>query len=67
MIVVVDDDIIMASELQQRVELVRQQNRGGTLPPQAALESQVLERMIIESIQLQMAERGGVRISDAPS
>lgn len=64
-IAVVDDDIIMASELQQRVELVRQQNRGGTLPPQAALESQVLERMIIESIQLQMAERGGVRISDA--
>ncbi len=64
-IAVVDDDIIMASELQQRVELVYQQNRGGTLPPQAALESQVLERMIIESIQLQMAERGGVRISDA--
>ena len=64
-IAVVDDDIIMASELQQRVELVRQQNRGGTLPPQTALESQVLERMIIESIQLQMAERGGVRISDA--
>lgn len=64
-IAVVDDDIIMASELRQRVELVRQQNRGGTLPPQAALESQVLERMIIESIQLQMAERGGVRISDA--
>ncbi|QQD22249.1 molecular chaperone SurA [Venatoribacter cucullus] len=64
-IAVVDDDVIMASELQQRVELVYQQNRGGTLPPQAALESQVLERMIIESIQLQMAERGGVRISDA--
>ena len=64
-IAVVDDDVIMASDLQQRVELVYQQNRGGTLPPQAALESQVLERMIIESIQMQMAERGGVRISDA--
>src|SRR5690606_18812621 len=35
-IAVVDDDVIMASELQQRVELVYQQNRGGTLPPQAA-------------------------------
>lgn len=64
-IAVVDDDIIMASELEQRLQQLRLQNRGGALPPAAALRTQVLERMIIESIQLQMAERGGIRISDA--
>ena len=64
-IAVVDDDIIMTSELDQRVQLVRQQNRGGSLPPAEVLRTQVLERMIIESIQLQMADRGGIRISDA--
>ncbi len=64
-VAVVDDDIIMTSELDQRVQLVRQQNRGGSLPPAEVLRTQVLERMIIESIQLQMADRGGIRISDA--
>lgn len=64
-VAVVDDDIIMTSELEQRVQLVRQQNRGGALPADEVLRSQVLERMIIESIQLQMADRGGIRISDA--
>lgn len=61
----VDDDIILHSELQQRVEQVKRQNRGTALPSDAQLRDQVLERMVIESIQLQMADRGGVRISEA--
>lgn len=64
-VAVVDDDIIMASELKQRVDMVVRQNQGNPLPAQAELEDQVLERMIIESIQLQMADRSGIRISDA--
>lgn len=62
---IVDDDIIMESELQQRVHMVKSQNAGGALPSDDVLRSQVLERMIIESIQLQMADRAGIRISDA--
>ncbi|MBE0482415.1 MAG: peptidylprolyl isomerase [Bacterioplanes sp.] len=61
----VDDDIILHSELQQRIEMIKRQNRGNTLPNDALLRDQVLERMIIESIQLQMADRGGIRISEA--
>ncbi|WP_420589720.1 peptidylprolyl isomerase [Bacterioplanoides sp.] len=64
-VAVVDDDIIMNSELQQRIETVRQQNAGASLPPNDVLRSQVLERMVLESIQLQMADRGAIRISDA--
>ncbi|MEL0198433.1 MAG: SurA N-terminal domain-containing protein, partial [Gammaproteobacteria bacterium] len=34
------------------------------LPPQEVLFEQIIERMIIEEIQLQKAQRAGVRISD---
>ena len=37
---------------------------AGQLPPDNILREQVLERLILENIQLQMAERGGVQISD---
>ncbi len=63
---VVDDDIILLSELEDRVRVIRQQmqDRNTPLPPEETLREQVLERMILESIQLQMAERAGIRISD---
>ena len=64
-VAVVDDDILMASELSERIDSVKRQNAGGALPPADVLRAQVLERMILESIQLQMADRGGIRISDA--
>jgi len=62
--VIVDDDIIMQSELDSRVAVVKNQSKGMRLPPDEILEQQVQERLIIESIQLQMAERSGIRISD---
>lgn len=61
---IVDDDIIMQSEIDSRVDVVKNQSRGVALPPDSVLQSQVLERLISESIQLQMAERSGMRISD---
>lgn len=64
-VAVVDDDIIMASELDARMQLLRQQSAGQAMPDNATLRDQVLERMILESIQLQMADRGGIRITDA--
>lgn len=64
-VAVVDDDVIMASELDQRVSLVKKQNIGGVLPDDNTLRSQVLEQMVMESIQLQMADRGNIVINDA--
>jgi peptidyl-prolyl cis-trans isomerase SurA len=61
---VVDDDIIMQSELDGRVQVVKSQSKGMRLPPDDVLKQQVLERLITESVQLQMAERSGIRISD---
>lgn len=60
---IVDDSVIMKSELDARINSVKRQMQG-QLPPDDILSDQVLERLILESIQLQMAERGGVQISD---
>lgn len=60
---IVDDSIIMHSELEARMDSVKRQ-MGGQIPPDSMLRPQVLERLILENIQLQMAERGGVQISD---
>ncbi|MCW8925181.1 MAG: peptidylprolyl isomerase [Xanthomonadales bacterium] len=66
-VAVVDDDIILRSELDLAingiVDRIRQQ--GGELPPTHLLEKQVLERLIIRKLQLQRAYQTGIRISDA--
>ncbi len=65
-VAVVDNDVIMHSQLQQRLDEVRQNlaRRGGELPPGDALAAQVLERLIVENLQLQIGERSGIRIGD---
>ena len=62
-VAIVDDNIIMQSELDARLDSVKRQ-MGGQIPPDSMLRPQVLERLILENIQLQMAERGGVQVTD---
>ena len=66
-IAVVDSGVIMESQLNSRVEeiLMRLKNDKTDLPPLNLLEEQVLDRLIIEEIQLQIAERAGTKISDS--
>lgn len=65
-VAVVDDDIIMESELIQRAATIREKMRqqNTPLPPTDVLMEQVLEKMVLESIELQLAERAGIRVSD---
>ena len=65
-IAVVDEDIITHLELEQRLTEITQQlsQRKQSLPSEAVLRRQVLEQLIIEHIQLTLAERTGVRIGD---
>lgn len=65
-VAIVDDDIIMASELRERVAAVsgNLQARGIPMPPEEELIRETLDQLILESIQLQMAARAGLRISD---
>ena len=62
----VNDDVIMQSELDSRMAMVVAQleEQHAQLPREAALRKQVLDRLIIENLQLQMAERSGIRIDD---
>ena len=65
-IAIVDDDIILASELQERVQGVRStmESRGVEVPSDDVLIRETLDRLILDSIQLQLATRYGVRIPD---
>ena len=65
--IVVDEDVIMQSELEERFEAVRSQissQKNARMPSDDVLNKQIEEQMIIESLQLQRAERAGIRISD---
>jgi peptidyl-prolyl cis-trans isomerase SurA len=63
---VVNDSVIMESELDQRVDDLARQflAERQQLPPRDVLRPQVLERLIMERLQLDMAERGGIRVDD---
>ena len=65
-VAIVDTDVVMQSQLDQRVREVQQTiaKRGDSLPPEHVLSQQVLERLIIENIQLQIGDRSGIRITD---
>lgn len=65
--VIVDDGLIMESQIKsgfkEIVSLYKEQNIP--LPGTDNLKDQVIESLIIEELQLQMANRAGVRISDS--
>jgi peptidyl-prolyl cis-trans isomerase SurA len=65
-VAIVDNDVIMYSQLDQRLREVEQTigKRGGQLPPQDVMQQQVLERLIVENLQLQIGDRSGIRITD---
>jgi peptidyl-prolyl cis-trans isomerase SurA len=66
-VAVVNDDVIVQSELEHQIALVipEIQGRGTALPPRKDLERQVLERIILKRLQLQKAEKLGIKIDDA--
>nr|WP_218573146.1 peptidylprolyl isomerase [Pseudomonas sp. L-22-4S-12] len=65
-IAIVDNDVIMQSQLDARTREVQQTiaKRGAQVPPADVLSQQVLERLIVENLQLQIGERSGIRITD---
>ncbi len=66
-IAVVNSEVITLNELRQRLDsVVSQLRRQGTpLPPADVLEKQMLERMVVDKVQVQFAKENGIRIEDA--
>ena len=65
-VAVVNNEVITQFELNDRMRIVMQQlkKRGTPLPPQDVLEKQMLERIITDRVQLQLAKETGIRVDD---
>jgi peptidyl-prolyl cis-trans isomerase SurA len=65
-IAIVDQGVITEQELADRIRTVKAQleKQGTELPPDSVLGRQVLERLIADSLQLQMAAQTGVKVDD---
>jgi len=65
-IAVVNDEAITLNELRDRVSTVERQlrSRNTPLPPRDVLEKQLLERLIVDRVQMQFAKEVGLRIPD---
>jgi peptidyl-prolyl cis-trans isomerase SurA len=65
-VALVDEGVVLQSQLDRQVTLISRQLRqqGTRMPPEAVLRQQILENLIVEEVQLQRAERLGIRISD---
>ncbi len=65
-VAIVNDEVITAVDLERRVNTAEMQLKRQkiALPASDVLRKQVLERMILDSAQLQLAKENGVRVDD---
>lgn len=65
-VAVVDQDVVTQTELDERIESIeaRVAGQGVKLPPRDVLQSQVLDQLIGETLQLGLARRYGFQIAD---
>lgn len=65
-VAVVEEDVILRSELDDALGNLRRQYRGreSQLPPQNVLERQLLERLVVGKLQVQRAAQTGVEVTD---
>ena len=66
-VAIVNDDVIVSSELEDAiVEIIRQlQQKGTAVPDRPVLVKQVLERLVVDALQLQIATNNGISIDDS--
>ncbi len=63
---VVNDGIVLRSDLDQQVRVIsdRLEQQGQQMPPRNLLRQQVLERLVMQEVQMQRADRLGIKVSD---
>jgi peptidyl-prolyl cis-trans isomerase SurA len=66
-VAVVNDEVVTLYELRSRLDSAMSQlkRQGTPLPPRDALEQQMLERLVMDKVQLQYAKETGLRVDDA--
>jgi peptidyl-prolyl cis-trans isomerase SurA len=65
-VAIVDEDVVLESELNDRAQAVLQRLKGQytQLPDEAVLRKQVLEQLIVERIQIGLAKRYEIKVED---
>jgi len=65
-VAIVNDGVVLNSDLDAQVDIVSERLRQQKLelPPQNVLRQQVLERLVLQEIQMQRANHAGVKVSD---
>jgi peptidyl-prolyl cis-trans isomerase SurA len=65
-VAIVDQEVITEKELEEKLITVinNLKNQKVDLPPENTLKKQVIERMIINSLQIQLASETGIKVSD---
>ncbi len=65
-VAIVEEDVILERELSVEVESIKKKliSNRVMMPPEMVLKKQVLERVIIDKLQRQLAKRSGIRIND---
>ncbi|MGR9052316.1 MAG: peptidylprolyl isomerase [Gammaproteobacteria bacterium] len=65
-VAIVEDDVILDSELSFEVDhiLQRIKETNSPMPPTYILRKQVLEKLVVEKLQRQLADRSGINVSD---
>lgn len=65
-VAVVNTDVITLKELQDRIQMVEQRmkRQNMQLPPRDLLQKQLLERLIVNRAQMQLARENGIRVDD---
>jgi peptidyl-prolyl cis-trans isomerase SurA len=65
-VAIVNEGVVLNSDLDAQIEAVSERLRQQKLelPPQNVLRQQVLERLVLQEIQLQRANRAGVKVTD---
>ena len=62
-VAVVEDDVILEQELNKEVSTIEQrmQASNAQMPPESVIRKQVLEKMIMDKLQRQLAEKAGIK------
>ncbi len=63
---IVNDGIVLRSDVESQMAVIsaRIQEQGQQLPPRNILRQQVLERLVLQELQIQRADRLGLQVSD---
>src|SRR3970040_1932556 len=66
-VAVVNNEVITRADLDERYRFttLRLKQQGTPLPPREALEKQILDRLITDQVQLQLAKETGLRVDDS--